>query len=75
MSGIAYWNPTMEPDKSGGLQEFRVARTCLGWGQDMSRNAYWNPVRRLNMSGFSSNLDWKVFSMICISPTHLMHPP
>jgi hypothetical protein len=27
----------------------------------MSGKAYWNPVKRPYMSGFSGNLDWKVF--------------
>jgi hypothetical protein len=53
----------------------------------MSGFAYWNPttisdksdglrnpVRRPDMFDFSKKLDWKVFSMICTSPTHPMHP-
>jgi hypothetical protein len=40
----------------------------------MSGFAYWNPVRRPDMSGFSGKLNWKVFLMIYTSPTHPMHP-
>jgi hypothetical protein len=75
MSGEHYWNPTTDLDKSSGLEEFGVARTCLGWGPDVFRNAYWNPVRRPDMSSFSGKLDCKVVSTICTSLTHLMHPP
>jgi hypothetical protein len=44
-------------------------------GADMSENAYWNPVKRPDMSDFSGKLDWKVFLMICTLPTHSMNPP
>jgi hypothetical protein len=41
----------------------------------MSENGYWNPARTPDMSDFSDKMEWKVFSMICTSTTHPMHPP
>jgi hypothetical protein len=52
-----------------------VARTCPGWGPDMSGFGYWNLARKPDMSGFLESLVQGSFSMICTSPTHSMHPP
>jgi hypothetical protein len=41
----------------------------------MSEFVYWNPTRKLDISDFSGKLFWKIFSMICTSPTHSMHHP
>jgi hypothetical protein len=38
-----------------------VARTCLGWGPDMSDIGYWNPARKPDMSEFSSKFECKEF--------------
>jgi hypothetical protein len=56
MSGITLWNPNKEPDKAGwdlaGVTwDKEEARTCLGWGLDMSDQRLWNPAKESDMSG------------------------
>jgi hypothetical protein len=54
MSGNGYWNLGQGPDKFGPrLSRWRgvEARTCLGWGVDMSSKGFWNPVKTTDMSG------------------------
>jgi hypothetical protein len=60
MSSLAYWNPTTDTDKSGGLRKSEWPEHVQA-GADMFGFAYWNAVRRSNMSDFSGKLVWKVF--------------
>jgi hypothetical protein len=41
---------------------------------NMSDKCLWNPDKYVDMSDFSRKLVWKIFLMICTSPTHSVHP-
>jgi hypothetical protein len=60
MTGITYWNPDKEPDKSGITRDKEEARTCPDWEPDMSGHTLWNPAKKLDMSDLTEDFDGKV---------------
>jgi hypothetical protein len=73
MSGKAYWNPTMDPDRSGGLRNLEE----LGhvWTRGRTYPTLLTGIRLGNWicSDFLESWVQRSFLMICTSPTHPMH--
>jgi hypothetical protein len=63
ISGSTFWNLEQEPDKSGwdlAAEELGLARTCLGWGLDISGLGFLNPVKNPDMSGIPGNFGLEI---------------
>jgi hypothetical protein len=74
MSGNFYWNPVMDPDKSRELRK-------TGWSRHVRDGGRACPVLLTGIwlgsqicSDFLERLVQEFFLMICISPTHSIHP-
>jgi hypothetical protein len=70
-----YWNPAMDPDKSGGLRNLEWPGHVRARGQTCPAKLTETRLGDRIYPDFSESWIQMTFLMICTSPTHPMHPP
>jgi hypothetical protein len=72
---IAYWNPASEPDIPGELEKLEWPRHVRAGGGHV-RQSLLEPGQETGYVWiFLASWFGNMFSIICTSPAHSMHPP